>query len=381
MRKQVAIVGGGIVGASIAYNLAAKGVKEVVLLEKASKFGTGTTSASLGGFRHQFSNELSIKLSKESIKIIENFESLTGYDPLATRDGYLFIASTEKSLAQLKKNRELAFAQDVPVNFLEHDELKSSFPFYNFERILGGTFCAIDGHASTLAVLQGFVSKARELGADLRVNEEVTHIEKSGENITVRTTSGEISADKVVIAAGAYSGLVGKIASVSIPIEPYPRKILITHSFVGKGIPDMIPLIIDVDSTLGVGREGKGILMADNGPNHSSFELVFPPDYDERVVSLALKRIPVLKEASIAYSDQGLYEMTPDANPIVSEIPEVPGLYCCAGFAGHGFMHSPIIGLLMSEILTGSKPHIDISAFDIERFRRNKEGSKEGLII
>ena len=109
--------------------------------------------------------------------------------------------------------------------------------------------------------------------------------------------------------------------------------------------------------------------MADNGPNVSSFDLVFPPDYDERVLSMALKRIPALSEASISYSDAGLYKMTPDANPIVSEVEEFPGLYCCAGFGGHGFMHAPIIGELMSEILLDQRPHLDIASFHLKRFK------------
>jgi len=377
----IAIIGGGIIGTSVAYNLANKGIEDIVLLEK-SKFGSGSTQAALGGFRHQFSNELSIKLSKESIKTIEKFKELTGYDPLAKKDGYLFIASREESLAQLKKNRDLALKNGIKVELLDKSELQERFPFYQFDEIIGGTLCMEDGHASTFSVLQGYVSKSRELGADLNENVEVTGIERSeGRSITLRTSSGEIEAEKVVIAAGAYAGLVGDMARVSIPIKPYPRKILITHSF-HNGIPADIPLIIDVDSTLGMGREGNGILMADNGPVESSFDLLFPQDYDERVMSMALKRIPALKEASIAYADKGLYEMTPDANPIVSEIPEFPGLYCCAGFAGHGFMHAPIMGELMAEILTGSEPHLDISSFSIERFRREStQRNGEGLII
>ncbi len=380
-KASVAIIGGGIIGASIAYNLAKKGAKGVVVLEK-SKFGSGSTSASLGGFRHQFSNELSIQLSKESIKIIEGFKELTGYDPLAKKDGYLFIASREESFFQLKRNRELALAHGIPVDLLEERELQEKFPFYRFEGILGGTLCMEDGHASTLAVLQGYISKSRELGAELYENTEVRALRKTADprSIEVSTDRGEMTVDKVVIAAGAYSALVGNLAGVKIPIKPYPRKILITHSF-HKGIPVAIPLIIDVDSTLGFGREGRGILMADNGPNVPSFDLVFPPEYDERVVSMALKRVPALSEASVAYSNMGLYEMTPDANPIVSEVEDFPGLYCCAGFGGHGFMHAPVIGELMSELLLDQKPHLEISKFHLKRFTSNETSSKEQLII
>ncbi len=379
-RTSIVIIGGGIIGASIAYNLAKRGFKGVTLLEKA-KFGSGSTSAALGGFRHQFSNELSVQLSKESIKILEGFKDLTGYDPLVKKDGYLFIASEEESFTQLKRNRDLVLKHGIPVEILDQRELQKSFPFYRFDGILGGTLCKEDGHASTLAVLQGYISKSKELGVELHENTPVAGIKKiNQDSMAVATPRGHIRAQKVVIAAGAYSGLVGDVAKVEIPIKPYPRKILVTHSF-HKGIPDEIPLIIDVDSTLGVGREGHGILMADNGPNVSSFDLVFPPDYDERVVSMALRRIPALSEASISYADAGLYEMTPDANPIVSEIEEFPGLYCCAGFGGHGFMHAPIIGELMSELLLGQKPHMDISNFDLRRFKSKEARGKEQLII
>ena len=143
-----------------------EGFDGITVLEKA-KFGSGSTSAALGGFRHQFSNELSIKLSKESIKIIEGFKDLTGYDPLVTKDGYLFIASREESFLQLKRNRELVLNQGIPVETLDQRELQERFPFYRFDGILGGTLCKEDGHASTLAVLQGYISKSRELGVDL----------------------------------------------------------------------------------------------------------------------------------------------------------------------------------------------------------------------
>ena len=381
-RTSVAIIGGGIVGASITYNLTCKGIKDVLLLER-GRFGGGSTSASLGGFRHQFSNELSIELSKESIKIIENFQRLTGYDPLVKKDGYLFIASTEQSFAQLEKNRALALKLGVKVELLDQKDLRTEYPFYQFDEIIGANLCMNDGHASTGAVLQGFISKARENGADLNENVQVTRIERNDPkgSFLLSTTSGEIEAERVVIACGAYSGEVGRLASINIPIKPFPRRILITHAF-RDGIPDEIPLIIDVDSTLGIGREGRGILMADNQANESSFDLVFPSDYDERVISSAIRRVPALRQASISYANSGLYEMTPDGNPIVSDIPETSGgLYCCAGFAGHGFMHAPIIGELMAEILTGSKPHLDISSFGIQRFSEQSRISREGLII
>ncbi|MDG6994967.1 MAG: FAD-binding oxidoreductase [Nitrososphaerota archaeon] len=376
---QVAIIGAGIIGASIAYNLAIEGLNDVTVFDR-SEAGSGSTSAALGGFRHQFSSELSVELSKRSIDIIHKFKELTGYDPLVHKDGYIFIASKEESLEQLRRNREMQRRLGVAVDLLSWKELSRSYPFYNFEGILGGTFCREDGHASTYAVHQGYVSKAKELRTEFYENTQVTGIEIAGRRVTgLNTTQGKISTEKVVIAAGAYSGLVGRLATVDIPIKPYPRKILVTHSFT-DGIPPVIPLIIDVDSTLAVGREGKGMIMSDNQETVSSFDLVFPAGMDEKIMEKAIYRIPALANATISYANMGLYEMSPDANPIMCAIPEIQGLYCCAGFAGHGFMHSPAVGELMAELLLKKRTSLDISSFHIQRFKEMQK-EKEGLII
>ena len=374
----VAVIGGGIVGASLGYNLAKAGVGHVVILDK-SKAGAGSTSASLGGFRYQFSSELSIKLSQRSVSIIERFEELTGYDPLVRRDGYLFIASTEASFSQLKKNRDLQRTLGVPVELLSREELQSRYGFYKFDEFLGGTFCKDDGHASTMAVFQGYVSRAKQFGVELYENTAVMAAERSHDRFLLKTSKGQILADSVVIAAGAYSGLVGKLFNVDIPIKPYPRKILITNSF-SDGIPPQIPLMVDVDSTFAFGREGKGLIFANNQETASSFELTFPPDYDVDVIRTAFRRVPATERCSLSSPDVGLYELTPDSNPVVSEIPNVKGLYCCSGFAGHGFMHAPAIGELMAELITKRKTSIDISSYDIDRFERGPT-DKEGLII
>ena len=378
-RASIAIIGGGIIGASIAYHLAFRNVTDVVVLDK-SKAGSGSTAAALGGFRHQFSSELSTKLSIESVAEIGKFKDITGYDPLVRYDGYLFIASRNESLQQLQRNRKFQTDLGIPVEFLSGKELQEMFRFYSFTDTLGGTLCMKDGHASTFAVHQGYLSRAKELGVAVLEDTPVTKIErKEGKVSGLLTPEGPIAVNQVVIAAGAYSGLVGELASVSIPIFPYPRKILVTNSF-NDGIPDRIPLIIDVDSTLAVGREGKGMIMSDNRPTKPGFDLVFPSDYDESIISNAISRVPSLSKATIAYTDQGLYEMTPDANPIVSKVDELEGLYCCAGFAGHGFMHAPAIGRIMSEIMLGEKPHLDVSDFHLARFGR-KVSKREDLII
>ena len=375
----VAIVGAGVVGASVAYNLAVQGVQDITILEK-SKAGSGSTASSLGGFRAQFSNELSVRLSQRSIKLLEKFEELTGYDPLVRHDGYAFIASNEASYERLRKDQQLQRSMGVPVEFVGRDELQKKYPFYRFDKILGGALCMDDGHASTMAVLQGYITTSKRLGVDVHENTEVMKIKKESDGKFHLTTSGgQLVVKSVVIAAGAYSGIVGKIASVRIPIDPYPRKVFVTHNF-SDGIPGHIPLIIDVDSTLAFGREGNGLIFATNPPTAPGFDLIFPADYENDIVRMTIERVPAVANCSISHAVAGLYEMSPDANPIVCEMPGIEGLYCCAGFAGHGFMHAPVIGELFAELFTKGKTSIDISSYGIERFEKEQQDREQRII-
>lgn len=379
-RSSIGIIGGGIIGASIAYHLSTKGESDIVVFEQ-GRLGGGSTSAALGGFRHQFSNELSIRMSKESIAFFLDFERMTGYDPLLKKDGYSFVAESESSIRLIEKNIELQKSLGVNVSFLSQTELGAYFPFYNLDGISGGSLCLEDGHASTLAVLQGFVSGAKDAGIEFYEDSEITGIITDSGSTHGLVVSGNrrVSCAKIVIAAGPYSCLLGKLAGVEIPVTPVPRRVVVTSGF-SDGIPRDFPLIINVDSTLAIGREGKGIIIGDNTPGTEGFEMTFPTDYDEKLLTKALERVPALSRASIAYANQGLYEVTPDSNPIISSIPDVEGLYCCAGFSGHGFMHSPSAGRIMTEMLLGEKPHLNVDSFDIRRFQHaNLE--KEKLII
>lgn len=367
-----------MVGASIAYNLAAKGVDGILVVERA-KAGGGSTSSSLGGFRAQFSTELSVSLSMRSIGIIERFEELTGYDPLISRDGYVFVASTERSYERLEKDQRFQRSMGVHVDLVGGRELQELYPFYRFDHMIGGTICLTDGHASTMAVLQGYLTASKRMGVQISEGTEVTSVKKGRDGYVVSTSRGTVATHAVVVAAGAYSGVVGKRASVQIPIEPYPRKVLVTNSF-SDGIPEKIPLIIDVDTTFAFGREGRGLIFATNPTTDPSFDLVFPPTYDSEVMLLAVDRVPAAGLSSLSRAVEGLYEISPDANPIVGEIPGNPGLYCCAGFAGHGFMHAPAIGEVFAELFTKGKTSLDITSFGIERFGEGKADRERRIV-
>jgi len=371
------VIGAGIIGASVAYNLSRSLPPPVVIVDM-MRAGSGSTAAALGGFRHQFSSRLNVQLSIESIKILERFKDTMGVDPLIRYDGYLFIAHTQPSLTMLRLNAEMQRSLGVPVETYSGEEILRLLPFYDFSDALGGNLCYRDGHALTSAVHQGYLSKAFSLGAQLLENTRVTGVILDEQTIRgVETSLGTIYSDSVVIAAGAYSAGVGRLAGVDIPVTPQPRKILFTRG-VPRGLPESFPLIVEVDSTFALGREHNSVFFSNNRWIIQGFDADFPPEYDEQVFTEAIKRLPPLADSPIGYSVRGLYETTPDANPIVSEC-GIGGLYCCAGFNGHGFMHAPAVGVLMGELVRGEKPHLDISEFSLKRFDGKNE--HERLVI
>ncbi|PSN96374.1 hypothetical protein B9Q09_02230 [Candidatus Marsarchaeota G2 archaeon ECH_B_SAG-C16] len=376
-RASALVIGAGIIGASVAYNLS-KTLPPPIIIVDMMRAGSGSTAAALGGFRHQFSSRLNVQLSIESINILEKFNDTMGVDPLIRYDGYLFIAQTEQSLSMLRYNAEMQRSLGVPVETHSGEEIQRLFPFYDFSGVLGGNLCYRDGHALTSAVHQGYLSKALSLGAQLLENTRVTGMIIDGQTIKgVATNLGTIYADRVVISAGAYTAQLGKLAGIDIPVIPQPRKILFTRG-VPSNLPNSFPLIVNVDSTFALGREQNSIFFSDNRWMIQGFDVDFPSEYDEQVYTEAVRRLPPLADLSIGYTVKGLYETTPDANPIVSEC-EISGLYCCAGFNGHGFMHAPAVGVLMSELIKGEKPHLDISEFSLKRF--GERGEREFLVI
>jgi len=375
-RASALVIGAGIIGASVAYNLS-KTLPPPIIIVDMMRAGSGSTAA-LGGFRHQFSSRLNVQLSIESINILEKFNDTMGVDPLIRYDGYLFIAQTEQSLSMLRYNAEMQRSLGVPVETHSGEEIQRLFPFYDFSGVLGGNLCYRDGHALTSAVHQGYLSKALSLGAQLLENTRVTGMIIDGQTIKgVVTNLGTIYADRVVISAGAYTAQLGKLAGIDIPVIPQPRKILFTRG-VPSNLPNSFPLIVNVDSTFALGREQNSIFFSDNRWMIQGFDVDFPSEYDEQVYTEAVRRLPPLADLSIGYTVRGLHETTPDANPIVSEC-EISGLYCCAGFNGHGFMHAPAVGVLMSELIKGEKPHLDISEFSLKRF--GERGEREFLVI
>jgi sarcosine oxidase subunit beta len=367
----VVIIGGGIIGVSIAYHLALKKAGRVFLLEK-GQLGEGSTSRCVGGIRTQYSTEMNIRFSLEALKTFERFKEEFGVDPEFRKIGYLFLATTDWEIGIFKENIELQRKYGIPVEWLDPEEIRKRWSYLKMDDILGGTFCPSDGYAGPSEVLSGFTSGAKRAGAKIFEGVEATGIiVEEGEVKGVRTKDEAISAPVVVNAAGPYASLVGEMAGAEIPVRPLRRQIFITAPF--KLTDESVPLTIDFHRGWYFRQEVDGFLLSGPLDREASFNLNI--DYEAMVEAAenAMFRVPAFEKARIARGWAGLYEISPDHHAILGPFPGIRGFILANGFSGHGFQHSPAVGEVIAELITeGRATTIDISPLSIERFKKGE---------
>jgi sarcosine oxidase subunit beta len=369
---EIVIIGGGVMGASAAYHLAKRGVKNVVLLEKENFFGQGATGRCAGGVRYQFSTEINVRLSLLSLPMIERFKEELGQEVSYSQCGYLLIATNEKDATRFKRNVELQNRLGVSTQFINGDEVRARLPLMNFDDALAGTFNQKDGTVDPNGVVMGYINAAQKLGAQAMGGVEVTGVSvSSGEVTEVHTNQGIIQTRTVLNAAGPWSAVIGKMAGVDIPVTPLRRQMFTTNPL--KEIPDDFPFVIDFAKSLYFHREGEGLLIGmSNQGEKPGFDQKVDEQFELVNLEAAVERMPLIERASRASHWAGLYEVTPDAHPIYGGT-DVKGLSLCTGFSGHGFMHGPISGQLMSEfILDGKFSSLDVSMLDLKRFEEGR---------
>lgn len=380
-RAQVVIVGGGIIGAAIAYSLAKQGLKEIVLLEKEMFFGSESTAKCAGGIRAQFGTALNIQLSLESIKLFEAFAADMGVPADFRQVGYMFLSTSPGEWARAQANAAFQQAHGVPVELLGPARIQELCPALELGDVMGGNFCSLDGLADPHGFLQGYFKVARDLGVKVHIERPVTGFEVAGNRITaVKTPQGDIHCDQVILSAGAWTGELGKMLGIDIPIVPVRRQI-VTSSPMPWIDPDW-PMMVDLGTGLYMHPESRGLLMGmANKTEPPGFNTTVDEAFTMEIAEAAFKRMPRLEEASIASSWAGLYEVTPDHNPILGRLPQFPNVIVAAGFSGHGFMHAPACGALIAELALNQIPHLDISGLGIERFLTQHSPASEELMV
>jgi sarcosine oxidase subunit beta len=370
----VAIIGGGIVGSSIAYHLVAAGCKKVLVIERETAQGKGSTGKSMGGVRAQFSTPVNIQMSLYSIPFYASFEERLGYPCDYRPQGYLFCATAENHMAYLRTNYEKQVAMGLKnVKLVAADEIRGLFPQLRADDIVGGSFCSTDGFVDPYSAMTGFMTWASDHGAALWKNATVTEISKGG-CFEVTTTRDTVSAPTVVNCAGAWSAGIARMVGIDLPVEPLRRMLVPTEPF--DQFPHSAPMIIDMSNGFHFRPEGRGFLLAWNDPEETpGYKTDFEPGFIEKILTRAADRVPVFENLAVnpKRAWAGLYEMTPDHHPILGESPDVPGFFFANGFSGHGVMHSPATGKILSDlILTGKTDLIDASLLNFSRFAEGR---------
>jgi sarcosine oxidase subunit beta len=373
----IVIIGGGIIGVSIAYYLGKMGAKNVVVFEK-DLIGMGSTGLCAGGIRRQWSTEVNMHFALKAFEVFQHFEEEFEVSPEFHQIGYLFLARDEEELGSFKKNIELQNRLGVPSQLLTREEVKEGWPFLNLEDVFGGAFCHTDGYAGPSEVTNAIAKGARGYGVKFLEKTEVISIEMTGNRIvSVTTKEGSVETRTVVNAAGPYAANVGTLAGVEIPVSPIRRQLFVTDPF--DKIPPSVPLTIDHKQNFYFRREMECVLLSGPQDKEPSFNLTTDFNAMVETAEKAMYRVPVFEKANIARGWAGLYEISPDNHAILGKIPEVEGLILAVGFSGHGFQHGPAAGMAIAELIwNGKSETIDIAPLAPSRFKEGK-AIKESL--
>lgn len=374
-KTDILVLGAGVMGASVAWHLASRGCRDVVVLDRAPRLGLGSTGKATGGYRAQFATEVNIRLSLLSREKLLRFPDEVGGDPGYNPRGYLFLAKDEEQMAALRSVRPLQRSLGVPVEEIGVEDARRLNPAVVTDGIAGGSFCPIDGFIRPLGILEGYAEAARRLGVRFEWDAEVTafQVAKSlpGRIMRVETSRGPLEARHVVNAAGAWAGALGRLAGAKIPVVPLRRQVASTVPT--SVLPGEMPMTIFLEDGFHLRvRDGRVLLL---WPQDHALENPFDESFDESwlpgILARAHARIPSLRDVPVdrAACWAGLYEMSPDKHALVGRAPELENLWLINGSSGHGVMHSPALGQLVAEmILDGEARTIDVHALRPSRF-------------
>jgi sarcosine oxidase, subunit beta len=363
----VVIIGGGIMGVSTAYELAAAGVTGVVLLD-ADALGSGSTSKAAGGVRAQFSDTINIHLALRSMQTFETFAERFAQEIDFHRVGYLFLLDSPPDVGSFEDAVRIQNELGVPSRMISVAEAARLSPLISTDGLLAAVFCPDDGYCTPESVVLGYATSARRLGARLIPHCPVTGIEAQGGQITaVVTADGRIGTDTVICAAGPWSRQVGEWAGVDLPVTPLRRQVLITEPI--SGLDQDLPFTIDFGTSLYFHREGPGLLLGMSDPDETpGFKLNRSDAWLPGLGRVMQRRAPALMGVGIRSGWAGLYELTPDHNALIGESATVRRFLYATGFSGHGFLMGPAVGEILRDLYLGQPPSIDVGALSADRF-------------
>ncbi|OXM67870.1 NAD(P)/FAD-dependent oxidoreductase [Amycolatopsis vastitatis] len=373
------VIGGGVIGVSCAFRLAEAGV-DVLLLER-GELGGGSTAKAAGGIRSSFTTRVNVELGLRGLAAYSAFSRDFGVEIDFRRDGYLYLLTDPADVPAIGHCAELQREYGVRSHLLDPAEAKTVLPLLRTDDVVAALWSPDDAKATPDAVVQGYAKAARAHGAKLRTKIEVTGIERDGETLTgVNTTAGFVRTGAVVCAAGAWSGRIGELAGLELPVRPFRRQVVFTGPV--PGLPEPVPLTIELPSAFYCHREGPGLAMSfsedDGFPGFGTrYE---PGEWLPRLAELAGRRIPAVLDAGVRTAWAGLYEMTPDRNQIIGESVLLSRFFYATGFSGHGFQMGPAAGELIRDLYLGRQPAVDIAELDVRRFAAGTTSAEHNIV-
>ena len=383
---QVVIVGAGVVGASVAYHLAARGWQDVLIVDRGDRPGLGSTSRATGGFRAQFATEVNVRLSLLSRDKLNAFRDEIGVDPGYVTTGYLWLARTGEALHALHEAQQVQHACGLHEAMgVGSDEVKVLNPAVSREGVIGGVFCPTDGFLRPVQILNGYLEAARRRGVQVRWGVDVhgAHVDGHGRIAALQTTGGTIAAEHVVNAAGAWAGALGERVGVEVPVAPVRRQVATTVPT--AVVPPGAPMTIFADDGFHFRvRDGRVLLLLPQaGAAADPFAATVDDEWLAAVTARAHHSVPVLRTVAIDRAScwAGLYEMSPDRHALLGTHPACGNLHLANGSSGHGVMHAPALGHLLAELLSdGRASTMDVAALRPERFAQGAPNPSGGVL-
>ncbi len=364
----VVVIGGGLVGASVAFHLAEAGVSDVALLER-DDLARGSSGKPIGGVRAQFSDALNIALAARSLEAYERFADVLGADIRLDRVGYLFLLRTRQEVIRFERSIAIQNELGVAGRMISAAEARRRCPYIDEDAFCAAAFSPGDGHARPLVAAEAYVDAARKQGARAVTGCEVTGIEvDDGEIVAVHTSHGPVRTSTVVCAAGAWSRDVGAMAGVELAVRPVRRQIAFSSASPGR-FAVRLPFTIDYASTFYFHNAGDGLLLGMSDIEQpAGFDRTYTADWLPSLRRLAEQCAPALAGVPISHGWAGLYELTPDANALIGESQAVGRFLYATGFSGHGFCQAPAAGEVVRDLVRGREPFVDVAPLRAERF-------------
>ncbi len=380
----VVIVGGGVIGCSIAYHLRLTGFRErIVIVERDPSYRRASSRLAFGGIRQQYATEVNARMAQRSVEFYLRFDEEMSVDGRSANGrfrqrGYLFLADA-RNAESFSRRYEKMRSVGVSVERVDRDRMLRLVPGMNVSDIEFGLFGPRDGYGDPIGVLAGFRAKIESLDVEF-VAGDLESVDLRADRIAgVRAGGSTIATERLVCAAGAFSRRVGELAGAPIPVSPVRQQLV--RAALPRPWSFEFPVVIDPTGVHWRSAEGNAIVIAKTETSEPEGEnFGSDPDRLAGLEPVLTHRVPELAGLETVSTWAGLYEMTADHNGLLGEHPKRPGLFLACGFSGHGLMMAPATGEILAAMLTGREPFVDVSALTVDRFRTGNLFQDEAMI-